>query len=84
MAENTRVVSAFDAKTRLSEFLRETERGAFFAIERRGKKVARLVPPEREADSIELDQILGEFQRIREKISGTVDVVRLVREGRKA
>ena len=34
-------VSAFEAKTRLSELLRETERGRSFVIRRRGKAVAR-------------------------------------------
>jgi antitoxin (DNA-binding transcriptional repressor) of toxin-antitoxin stability system len=33
-------VSAFQAKTRLSELLRETERGRSFIIRRRGKVVA--------------------------------------------
>ena len=35
-------VSAFEAKTRLSELLRETEHGRSFVIRRRGKAVARL------------------------------------------
>ena len=33
------VVGAFEAKTRLSELLREVERGASFMIQRRGKTV---------------------------------------------
>jgi prevent-host-death family protein len=37
-------VNSFEAKTRLSELLRETERGREFIICRRGKEVARLVP----------------------------------------
>ena len=38
-------VSAFHAKTHLSSLLRETERGQSYTIRRRGKAVARLVPP---------------------------------------
>lgn len=41
-------VSAFEAKTRLSELLRETEAGRSFVIRRRGKDVAQLIPPQRQ------------------------------------
>lgn len=40
-------VSAFEAKTRLSELLRETEQGKSFIIRRWTKAVARLLPPEK-------------------------------------
>ena len=39
-----RQVGAFDAKTRLSELLREVERGERFTITHRGRAVADLVP----------------------------------------
>ena len=42
-------IGAFEAKTRLSELLRQTERGRSFVILRRGKAVARLVPPGHES-----------------------------------
>ena len=42
-------VSAFEAKTRLSELLRETEAGRSFVIRRRGKAVARLIPAVQES-----------------------------------
>ncbi|MDP3017447.1 MAG: type II toxin-antitoxin system prevent-host-death family antitoxin, partial [Deltaproteobacteria bacterium] len=48
MNSNAEVVSAFEAKTRLSELLRETEKGVSFRILRRGKEVARLIPPLKE------------------------------------
>lgn len=39
-------ISAFAAKTHLSELLGEVERGRSFVICRRGKAVSRLAPPE--------------------------------------
>ena len=39
-----REVGAFDAKTRLSELLREVERGERFTITHRGRAIADLVP----------------------------------------
>jgi prevent-host-death family protein len=83
MVDRPRVVSAFDAKTRLSELLRETEQGASFIIERRGKQVARLLPPEKGSAGLELGELLDCFRRIRESIPGTVSVRALVEEGRR-
>ena len=41
MEAKSQKVSAFEAKTKLSELLRETEQGGSFVIYRRGKEVAR-------------------------------------------
>ena len=38
-------IGASEARKRFAEFLRETEQGRSFVILRRGKAVARLVPP---------------------------------------
>jgi len=81
------VVGAFEAKTRLAELLRETERGAAFVIERRGKKVARLVPYEEEArpDGSEgVGALFAAFLEVRSRVAGgAVDVRALVEEGRR-
>ena len=77
------VVGAFEAKTRLSELLREVERGGSFVIQRRGKAVARLVPPAREEHAKELAQALTAFRQIRQRIRGRVKVRKLVEEGRR-
>jgi prevent-host-death family protein len=81
------VVGAFEAKTRLAELLRETERGATFVIERRGKKVARLVPYEASPDADRPDDLAALFAAFREVRSrvrgGAVDVRELVEEGRR-
>ncbi len=47
-------INAFEAKTRLSELLRETEQGASYIICRRGKEVARLTPPVKEKKEVEI------------------------------
>ncbi len=77
------VVGAFEAKTRLSELLREVERGASFVIQRRGKTVARLVPPARGEQAEDLAQVLLGFRHIRRRIRGKVKIRELVREGRR-
>lgn len=76
-------IGAFEAKTRLSELLRETERGASFVIRRRGKAVARLVPPAAEQSPEEPRRILASFSEIREQIPGRVKVRELVEHGRR-
>ena len=76
-------VSAFEAKTKLSELLRKTEQGDSFVIYRRGKEVARLVPPVKEEQDADLRQVLSSFREIRERIPGKVSIRQLVKEGRR-
>lgn len=76
-------VNAFEAKTRLSELLRETEQGASYIISRRGKEVARLIPPVKETKEINLKETLSSFHEIRQQISGRVNIRKLIEEGRR-
>jgi prevent-host-death family protein len=75
-------VSAFDAKTHLSQLLQEVEKGRVITITRRGKSVARLVPA-KDDTSATTEAILAEFASLREKIRGPVDIGELITEGRK-
>jgi len=83
MDSNTEVVSAFEAKTRLSELLRETEKGVSFRILRRGKEVARLIPPSKEDKKRELKQVLTSFQEVRRRVPGKIKIRELIEEGRR-
>lgn len=79
-------VSAFEAKTHLSELLRETEQGRSFVIRRSGKMVARLVPPLRENKHAEMDKILASFREIRRHVAGRgkpIKIKNLIEEGRR-
>jgi prevent-host-death family protein len=76
-------VSAFEAKTRLSELLRETEKGREFIIFRRGKEVARLIPPGESGGEKRLQSLAAEFRKIRKKVSGPVNIEELIDEGRR-
>lgn len=83
MASDAQDVSAFEAKTRLSELLRETERGRSFVIRRRGKPVARLVPPARDEERPSPAQLVEAFRAIRRRVRGRVKVRELIDEGRR-
>jgi prevent-host-death family protein len=83
MGAKIRKVNAFEAKTRLSELLRETERGASYIIYRRGKEVARLTPPVKETKEMNLKEVLSSFLQIKEQISGKVNIHELIDEGRR-
>ncbi len=76
-------VSAFEAKTRLSELLRETEAGRSFVIRRRGKAVARLTPAVQEPRVPEITRLVESFCKIRTRLTGTMKVRELVEEGRR-
>ena len=76
-------VNAFEAKTRLSELLRETEQGASYIICRRGKEVACLTPPAKDTKKMNLKEVLSSFHEIRQQISGRVNIRELIQEGRR-
>ena len=83
MGAKTQKVNAFEAKTRLSELLRETEQGGSFVIYRRGKEVARLIPPLKEEREVDFKKVLASFREIRERIPGGASVRKLIDEGRR-
>jgi prevent-host-death family protein len=83
MGSKLQKVNAFEAKTKLSELLRETEQGGSFIIYRRGKEVARLVPPVKEEQEVDLKKVLSSFREIRERIPGRVSIRELIEEGRR-
>jgi prevent-host-death family protein len=75
-------VSAFDAKTHLSQLLREAERGRSVTITRNGKAVARLVPAPGASPST-AEQLIESFRDIRRAAGKPVRVKQWIREGRK-
>ena len=83
MKSKIQKMNAFDAKTRLSELLRETEQGASYIILRRGKEVARLIPPVKENKKINHRELIASFHEIRQRITGRVKIRELVGEGRR-
>jgi prevent-host-death family protein len=76
-------VNAFEAKTRLSELLRETEKGKGFIICRRGKEVAQLLPPARPEETETVKSISAGFKKIRQRIRGPINIRKLIEEGRR-
>ena len=76
-------IGSFEAKTRLAELLRETERGSSFVILRRGKPVARLVPIDEPGAGDPVGDLKDQFRELRGQVEGKVDVKRLVEEGRR-
>lgn len=80
---NMEKVSAFEAKTRLSELLRETERGGSFRILRRGKEVARLIPPSKDDEKRDFKQVLSSFRKIRGRVPGKIKIREWIEEGRR-
>ena len=75
-------VGAFEAKNRLSELLRAAEAGRPVVITRRGRAVARLVPIEDDRVT-DLAVLGGELRRLRDEISGSLNVRDLIEEGRR-
>ena len=75
-------ISAFEAKTHLSELLRKAEMGESFLILKRGRPVAHLTPIVEEKTSSFLE-ILDRLSSLRKKIPGLMDVLKLIQSGRR-
>lgn len=76
-------VGAFEAKTHLAELLREVESGKSFTIHRRGKPVARLIPPLPERPMEKPASLLAAFRAIRRRVAGPIKVRDLIEAGRR-
>jgi len=83
MRHRTEEIGAFEAKARLSELLRDTERGMSYVIRRRGKAVARLIPPTPLPHVEDLAKIHASFSEIRRRVPGMVNIRELIDEGRR-
>ncbi|WP_244244891.1 type II toxin-antitoxin system Phd/YefM family antitoxin [Leptospira koniambonensis] len=82
MNVNMESVSAFQAKTHLSELLKKVQSGEVFVITHRGKPIAKLVPF---SEEIEFDskEGLNTLKKIRASISSKVNIKEFINEGRK-
>ena len=76
-------VSAADAKSKLPRLLQKVERGrSTIIITRRGKPVARLVPYSENKKQSGKEDILKQFDEIRNNVKGEVDIKAYIAEGR--
>ena len=76
-------VGAFEAKTRLGQLLDQVEAGEEVVITRRGKAVARLVPPDLPINRERSRRAAQTIRRMRKGITlGGLSIKELVYEGR--
>lgn len=78
-----RQVGAFEAKTHLADLLRQVEEGRSFEICRRGKPIARLVPPSKNMSHAQPSEVRDAFRSIRKRVSGRVNIRALIEAGRR-
>ena len=77
-------VAIFEAKNRLSELIRRVEAGEEIALTRRGKVVARLVPPAPEDAGQRARDAVATLRASRQGVSlGSLNSRDLIREGRR-
>lgn len=76
-------IGAFEAKTHLADLLRQVEQGRSFEICRRGRPIARLVPPALDQESASPEAIRKAFRKIRRRIAGPLKVRVLIEAGRR-
>ena len=76
-------VSAFDAKTHLSKLLKEVQEGHVITITNRGKPVAKLIPYSDSNNLINKNDLLKQFDEIRQNVKGKINIKSYIAEGRK-
>ncbi len=76
-----RFIGAFEAKTHLSRLLDEAEKGEVITITKRGRPVARLMPPA-PADRRRAKRAVSNLRALRRQIgwSGTVEEILALRD----
>lgn len=74
-------IGAFEAKTHLSRLLDEAEKGEMFTITKRGRPVARLMPPA-QADRERAARAVRNIRALRREIgwSGSVEEILALRD----
>jgi prevent-host-death family protein len=78
-----REVGAFEAKTRLGQILDWVEAGEEVVITRRGKVVARMVPPDVTADRERVRRAVTRIREMRKGVTlGGLAIKDLIDEGR--
>lgn len=82
--DTTRVVGAYEAKTRFSELLERVENGAEITVTRHGTPVARMVPVRKLATREERAQAIAEIRELRKGLTlGGLKIRDLIAEGRR-
>ena len=82
MKPSSNYISAFDAKTHLSEVLKKVEFGEKFIVTKRGKAVAKIIPISG-ISSFSSKLVIQKFQDIRKGIKGKISIKDYIEEGRK-
>jgi len=83
MSRKAGEVTAREVRERLAELLRHTEQGSSFIVRRRGKAVARLVPPQPDESPVDLAEVRAGFREIRARVRGKGNVRALIAAGRR-
>lgn len=83
MKTKSKSIGSFDAKTHLAHILEEVQGGIEYIITKRGKPVAMLVQYKDNNDTVNLDDVILRFGKIRDSIKGKVNIKEYISEGRK-
>lgn len=83
MKGNNKHIGSFVAKTHLSSLIDDVQKGEEYIITKRGKPVAKLIPYRDHEDDIKINDIILQFDIIRNSIKGKVNIKDYITEGRK-
>lgn len=75
-------VTAFEAKTHLSELLKKVQNGDSFVVTLRGKPVAKIISFQDE-NSSDIESAVADLRKIRKSVKGDVNIKEMIEEGRK-
>lgn len=83
MKTKSKSVGSFDAKTHLSNILDEVQKGVEFIITKRGKPVAKIIQYKDNKEIIKINDVILQFDVIRNSVKGKINIKEYINEGRK-
>ncbi len=83
MKTKNKSIGSFDAKTHLARILDEVQSGVEYIITKRGKPVAKLVRYKMDNENLKLEEVILQFDEIRNSRKGKINIKDYINEGRK-
>jgi prevent-host-death family protein len=81
MNTSMETVTAFEAKTHLSEILRKVQSGDSVIVTLRGKPIAKILPFS-EKSSTSAESAVEKLRTIRKTVKGKINIRKMIEEGR--
>ncbi len=78
-----KTVGSFEAKTHLSSIFKEVQSGVEFIVTKRGQPIAKIIQYNNKKDKIKMNELIFQFDKVRNNVKGKIKIKEYIDEGRK-